>query len=237
MTVTELHEKLKDVYCEVANQREADHLFKLCRDVCPDARYTPNDKEVTCGHIYFMSLTGIPLFIGIETHAPRLSSKITYTEMVNKIKGFSDQKNENNLKLTDKELLFLRVIIGVLGGDEARKMIKSSFLAGDNLNALDISDLEEISNSSYAKLNQLIEENKITDKVFKVEKPKAFEFRCGLTATKKGGLIKIGCRTFTKEFLLEKYLPIFGLVDKIEVEDNTFHKEECLEFANILEEW
>lgn len=99
MTPEQFYDQMKDYYCIVENQRQADELHRLCKEVCPD---------IVKGNISLMSRFNYFLIIKDpkvrtftndsntyfdEAGRKIASNKLSYSEMVTKIKSLNMKKD------------------------------------------------------------------------------------------------------------------------------------------------
>lgn len=226
------HQELKQFNCKVESQAQADYLTELCKEIYPEFS---NYKNKFCKHYSIFAffepkgtIRGKYGLVAEGSPAEFSTINISYQEFVDKAKK---ALKRFNIELTKEEVFYLRAFIGS-GHTESRKnFIDRSWYPNLISNITTDNDYGE---SLFSKMVDICEENDITDEIFKPT-IKTFEFENGKVATiNNENDIKIGCRSYTKEYLLTKYMPMFDLVDEIIIEGLGFRKQECIEFAELL---
>lgn len=232
MTKKELYEELRDFYCEVETQQEADHLFFLCRHLCPELCSNSEDMRVDNKYYYFMMpYENIP-FVA-ETDRVYGLTRLSYDDMTNKLQNLYKKGGNNTIELTDQETFFLSALLGGINNTESARIVSFFNRTTCELERHIKSNPFNITSDIYEKIFKIVEKKGISDEVFDEEEFE-FKFKCGLTAYYKNGFVKIGRRELTNDEILNDYLPMFNLVDQITIEGNEFNKAECLEFAQKL---
>lgn len=237
MTKQQLFEILKGVYCEV-DQFGAKYLHGLCVKICPELEYIATDMMVNSRCYFFTALSAQDC--PYVTYAEKTMDKIriSYEEMSNRLKAFGEE-GYNDIVFTDKELFLIRTVIGSIPLGKAMDSIEKTNTEPyhNTLKTLRDQKLNNIYHSLFIKLNDLCNDKGLTDKIFEPKVIKKFKFKCGLTATQtEAGMVKIGCKEFSKDDILAKLVPLFDLLDEITIDGYLFGKE-FLRFAEELEKW
>lgn len=232
MTKQQLFEKLKNIYCKVGNQNDSDYLFRLCQMLCPELEY--KTQAIYTDDFYDCFTVDHEALLVIEEDCAEIESKarFTYEEMVDFLISLSES-NETNIPFTNKELFFLRAFLGGACKEDVRNIINRGGLIVANL-IDDLANSENSWTSSFNKIEALSNELIITDKVF-IEKKPIFKFKCGIFAIRiDSDSIKIGDKKYLIVDFYNQFMPIFDLTDEVTIDNNTFYKDECLEFVEKL---
>lgn len=226
-------ENLNNHKCRVESQAQVDELFELYKKINPDAIKGNAFHKDYC-QVFAIYNSGIKAgAVGITSVVADHCKEISYQEMVSKLKNNMKEKT-HNIELTEKEIYYIRALFG--GSNPMYRCEIIQEMGNRHLKKYIREHDIHFSVGIFKKFDNYCQNNGIKDSIFAPE-VKTFKFKNGVIAEiHSKDKINIGCKEYTKDYLLEKYLPMFNYVDAIMLEELTFKKSECLEFAKILKE-
>lgn len=231
MTAKELYNKIGHYYCVVETNEEAQVLADACKEASPDL--IQMSIKVFNQFRYFVILKdegGYTCYSFVDDNTGE-KKKITQKEMLQKITN----KETYNLELTNKDVFFLRCLLGGITPREVKEAVAGS-APENNLLRKDLNNnFDGVFGSVLGKVMKVYHNNHITDKNFEKEKTEKFHFSNDEKATWINGQnkIQIGCQTKTRQEILA-YEDVFDKVDEIKVEGLTFKAAEGREFIEYL---
>lgn len=228
-------QELKQFNCKVESQAQADYLTELCREIYPEFSNYKNKFSKYHSIFAFYSIRGtINSFYGLVVKgspAEVSTTNIPYQEFVDKAEKASKRLKTFNIEFTKEEILYLRAFIGS-GNAESRRGFIDEYRYPNLIRSITADN--DYGESLFNKIADICDEHNMTDKIFKPT-IKTFNFENGeIAIINNENDIKIGYRSYTKEYLLTKYMPMFDLVDEIIIEGLRFRRLECREFAKLL---
>lgn len=228
MTPQKFYDEMKDYYCIVENQKQANELHRLCKEVCPDIVEGDLSTKMDTYKYFLLMDDPVQTFVndsntyctaGVNTTAIK---KRSFHEMVAKIKSLN-MKTEKCHKVNNKcELAaakaYLEEYFKQKGLEFDIGSINSYFIGGHLFyyhlikgTFYTIAGVHEQGDRINVSLEEFAQYL-----VKSASNNKKYDIGNGLTAELKNNTICIGCREYDKEFVITTCLNILNInVDKL----------------------